>query len=140
MEAQIGFDLRDSQKIYHHLQFAIDHFENRIEQGMAKFYFLVGQYIYETHEKVLTNILHEFRGLDGKLPPTLNDHCLLFIGRLEKILRISPTVQEDRIVNEKLREVYRLESKIPRFLFHLTTKMIMIPRIDIADIIYLHTI
>jgi hypothetical protein len=139
MEAQIGFDLRDSQKIYHYLQFAIDHFENHIENGMAQFYFLVAQYIYETHEKSLANILHDFQRLEGKLPPTLNDHCLLFIGRLEKILNLHPTVQEELIRHPKLREIYQLECKIPRLIFHLTTKMIMIPRIDLMDIIYLHT-
>ena len=139
MEAQIGFDLRDPQKIYHHLQFAIDHFDNRIEQGMAKFYFLVGQYMYETHEKVLSNILHDFRNLEGKLPPNLNDHCLLFIGRLEKILSLHPSVQEDCIRHPKLREIYQWETKIPRIIFHLTTKMIMLPRLDLMDIIYIHT-
>lgn len=140
MEAQIGFDLHDPQKIYHHLQFAIDHFENRPELGMAKFYFLVAQYMYETHSKVLSSVLHDFKSIEGKLPMSLNDHCLLFIGRLEKILDMPPTVEKDRIVNSKLKEVYELESKIPRFMFHLTTKMIMFPRLDLADIIYLHTI
>lgn len=140
MEAQIGFDQRDSQKIYHHLQFAIDHFDNHIEEGMAKFYFLVAQYMYETHEKVLSNILHDFRALEGKLPQTLNDHCLLFIGRLEKILTLHPSVQDDCIKNQKIREILERERNIPRILFHFTTKMMMIPRIDLLDIIYIHTI
>lgn len=140
MEAQIGFDLRDSQKIYHHLQFAIDHLDNRIEQGMAKFYFLVAQYMYETHEKVLSNILHDFKNLEGKLPQTLNDHCLLFIGRLEKILNLHPSVQVDCIKNQKVREILERERNIPRLLFHLSTRMMMLPRMDLMDIIYIHTV
>lgn len=140
MEAQIGFDLKDPQKVYHYLQFAIDHFENCVEVGVAQFYFLVAQYIYESHQKVLSNILHEFRMLEGKLPPILNDHCLLFIGRLEKILSLNPSMEEDKIINLKLKEVFSLESKIPQFMFHTTTKLIMIPRIDLLDIIYIHTI
>jgi hypothetical protein len=139
MEAQIGFDKRDPKKIYHELQFAIDHLENRIEEGVAKFYFLVAQYIYESHDKTLSNILHDFRLMEGKLPPNLNDHCLLFIGRLEKILNLQPSVQEDCILNQKVREIFQRESKIPRLLFHMTTKMIMVPRIDLMDIIYIHT-
>jgi hypothetical protein len=139
MQAQIGFDLREPQLIYHQLQFAIDHFENCIEEGMARFYFLVAQYIYETHDKVLLSLLHDFRNLEGKLPTTLNDHCLLFIGRLEKILNQHPTVEEDRIQHVKLREIYQLEHKIPRLIFHLTTRLIMIPRMDLMDIIYVHT-
>ena len=140
MEAQIGFDQRDSQKVYHHLQFAIDHFDNHIEEGMAKFYFLVAQYMYETHEKVLSNILHDFRLLEGKLPQALNDHCLLFIGRLEKILNLHPSVEEDCIKHPKVREIFQRESRIPRMVFHLTTKMMMVPRIDLMDIIYIHTV
>jgi hypothetical protein len=107
---------------------------------MARFYFLVAQYIYETHDKVLLSLLHDFRNLEGKLPSTLNDHCLLFIGRLEKILNQHPSVEEDRIQHVKLREIYQLENKIPRLIFHLTTRLIMIPRIDLMDIIYVHTI
>jgi hypothetical protein len=139
MEAQIGFDLRDSQRIYHHLQFAIDHFENKIELETAKFYFLVAQYIYETHEKVLANLLHDFTKLIGKLPLYLNDHCLLFVNRLEKILGHTQTIQIEDITHHKLRDIYILENKIPRLVFHFSTKKMMIPRIDLFDIIYIYT-
>ncbi len=139
MQAQIGFDKRDPQIIYHHLQFSIDHFENHIEQCVGMFYFLVAQYMYETHEKVFTTLLHDFRKLEGKLPQTLNDHCLLFIYRIEKILGLAPTLQIDCIKQPKLRDIYQLECNIPRLIFHFTTKMIIIPRIDIMDVIYIHT-
>jgi hypothetical protein len=139
MEAQIGFDLRDSHRIYHNLQFAIDHFEKRIELNIAKFYFLVAQYIYENHEKVLSHVLYDFSNLLGNLPEYLNDHCLLFINRLENILGNVPTVTIDQIRNEKLREIYILEDKIPQLVFHFTTKKMMLPRIDLFDIIYIYT-
>ncbi len=36
-------------------------------------------------------------------------------------------------------EIFQFESKIPRIVFHLTTKVLMVPRIDLVDIIYIHT-
>jgi len=139
MAAQKGFDLYDPQMVYHSLQFAIDHLENYPELILAKFYFLVAQYMFETHPKVLVTLLHDFKELEGKCPPNLNDHCLLFIGRLERILKSSRTMEEDKISHPKLRDIYNLELKIPRAIFHLTTRGMIVPRIDIMDFIYLYT-
>lgn len=139
MSAQHGFDKRDAQEVYHHLQFAIDHLEHHPEKCIAQFYFLIAQYIYETHPKVLTTLLHDFKKLEGHLPQTLNDQCLLFIGRLERILTGSVTLEEDKIKHPKLRSIYNLELKIPRALFHVTTKNMIVPRLDILDVIYAYS-
>lgn len=136
MKAQKGLDLHNAQDVYHHLQFAIDHLEHYPEVGLARFYFLVAQYIFETHPKVLMTLLHDFQKLEGHLPTNLNDHCLLFIGRLERILQVNHTMEEDKIKHPKLRKVYNFELKIPRSIFHATTKGMIVPRIDIIDIIY----
>jgi hypothetical protein len=139
MKAQKGFDLSDAQMVYHNLQFAIDHLANYPEVGLAKFYFLIAQYMFETHQKVLMTLLHDFKKMEGHLPQNLNDHCLLFIGRLERILQVSPTLEEDKIIHPKLRAIYETELKIPRLVFHPTTKGMIIPRLDILDVIYLYT-
>ena len=139
MKAQKGFDLKDAQVIYHNLQFSIDHLENQLERCLPVFYFLVAQYIFESHPKVLTTLLHDFKKLEGHLPQTLNDHCLLFIGRLERILQIPSTLEEDKIIHPKLRAIYNLELKIPRTVFHATTKNMIVPRLDILDVIYVYT-
>ncbi len=139
MEAQHGFDKRDAQSVYHNLQFAVDHLENHPERCVAEFYFLIAQYLYETHPKVLTTLLHDFKKLEGHLPQTLNDHCLLFIGRLERILTNAATIEEDKIKHPKLRSIYNLELKIPKAIFHVTTKNLIVPRIDILDVIYAYS-
>ena len=77
--------------------------------------------------------------MDGHLPQNLNDHCLLFIGRLERILGTAHTLEEDKIIHPKLRTLYNLELKIPRSILHLSTKRIIMPRIDLMDVIYIHT-
>lgn len=139
MKAQKGFDLNNAQTVYHNLQFAIDHLEHHAEKGVAEFYFLIAQYMFETHPKVLMTLLHDFKKMEGHLPQTLNDHCLLFVGRLERILQVTNTMEEDRIVHPKLRAIYNFEMKIPRVVFHPTTKGMIIPRLDILDVIYLYT-
>ncbi len=138
MKAQKGFDMKDAQIIYHELQIAIDHLSDFPEKKIAEFYFLLAQYIYETHSKVQTHILHEFKNFEGKLPIYLNDHCLLFINRLERILKISPTTEDDKIIHPKLKDIRNFERKIPDNLLHLTTKSMIFPRLDILDIIYLY--
>lgn len=139
MEAQKGFDAHDSVSIYHNLQMAIDHLEHYPEQKIAAFYFLIAQYLYETHTQVLANLLSEFKKFEDKLPPYLNDHCLLFIGRLERILKMPPSMEEDKIQTKKLRELYQREQKIPRPIFHISSKKMIVPRIDILDVIYVMT-
>lgn len=139
MEAQKGFDAHNSVVIYHNLQMAIDHLENYPEKKIAEFYFLIAQYLYESHTQVLANLLTDFKKLEDKLPPYLNDHCLLFIGRLERILKMPPSMEEDKIETKKLRELYQRELKIPRPVFHMSNKGMIVPRIDILDIIYIMT-
>ena len=139
MEAQKGFDAHDSQSIYHYLQMAIDHLEHYPERKIAEFYFLIAQYLYESHPQVLANLLGEFKKFEDHLPPYLNDQCLLFIGRLERILKLPPSLEEDKIQTKKLREIYNRELMIPRAVFHVASKGMIVPRIDILDVIYVLT-
>jgi len=138
MKAQKSFDLKSPQSLYHHLQFAIDHLDLFPEKGVAEFYFLIAQYMYETHPKVLTNLLADFTKLEGHLPSNLNDHCLLFMARLQRILDSDSKLEEDKIQHQKLKSIYNLELKIPKQILHMTTKGMIIPRIDILDIIYIY--
>ena len=117
MEAQKGFDAHDSVAIYHNLQMAIDHLEHYPEKKIAEFYFLIAQYLYESHPQALANLLNEFKKFEDHLPPYLNDQCLLFIGRLERILKLPPSLEEDKIQTKKLREIYQRELRIPRAVF-----------------------
>lgn len=139
MEAQKGFDAHDSKKIYHNLQMAIDHLEHYPEKKVAEFYFLIAQYLYESHPQVLAHLLSEFKKFEDHLPPYLNDQCLLFIGRLERILKLPPSLEEDKIQTKKLREIYNRELRIPRAIFHVASKGMIVPRIDILDVIYVLT-
>ncbi len=139
MEAQKGFDAHNSQAVYHNLQMAIVHLEHYPEKKIAEFYFLIAQYLYESHPQTLANLLSEFKKFEDNLPSYLNDQCLLFIGRLERILKLPPSLEEDKIQTKKLREIYQRELMIPRPVFHMSSKGMTVPRIDILDVIYVLT-
>jgi hypothetical protein len=140
MEAQKGFDNKDPSVIYHQLQMAKDHLEAFSDKAIVDFYFLVAQYIYESHTKVLFQLLSDFKNLAPLLPSYLHEQCLLFQSRLEYILKLPITLESDKIKTSKLKELYNLEMKIPRALFHLTQRTMIVPRIDILDVIYVYTI
>lgn len=136
MNAQKGFDLYNPQDVYHNLQIAIDHLAHYPELGPATFYFLVAQYMYETNPKILMTVYFDFKKLVNHLPIHLNDHCLLFIGRLERILKVNKTMEVNEIIHPKLQGIYNLELKVPRAIFHATTKGMIVPRVDIMDVLY----
>lgn len=137
--AQKGFDDADPKRIYHELQFAIDHLENYPDQLIAHFYFLVAQYLYESHAKVHSHLLREFKKLSLQFEGYLKEQCLIFIFRLETILSLPITLEMDLIKTKQLKDIIELERKIPRPVFHLTTKLMSVPRIDILDVIYVYT-
>ncbi len=138
MSAQVSFDQGLFHDAYHYLQMSIDEFEGMPEQFMAIFYFKIYQYIHELHNKIRQKLLEDFYSLLGKLPPYLNDHCYLFIYRLEKIINGKSQIKEHQIISESLKKVFRFEKKMPRLLFHKATSILMNPRRDTLDIIYAH--
>lgn len=138
MQAQVGNDLGDFHKAYHHIQLAIEYFEGYPYQTIAKFFFCVFQYMHETEKKALGNLLKDFKDLEETLPSYLQDHNSLFIARLEKILKGATTVGIDEIQHSVLQRIFDFERKMPRLLFHSITKEFMNPRLDVLDIIYPH--
>jgi hypothetical protein len=137
--AQHAFNDSNSEDLYHELQMAVDHLELYPEVYIAKFYFLVAQFLYETHTRVQTNLIVEFKKILPHLSPYLKEHCLLFIFRLEYILNLPISIELDEIKTQKLKDIYEFELRIPRTIFHFTIKFLIVPRTDILDIIYVHT-
>lgn len=137
MLAQKAFDKKDSIKVYHQLQMAQEYLEGYPEKLIADFYFYVAQFLFEKNDAILERVLNEFKRLKGELPLNLNDHCLMFILRLEKTLGLISSVELHEIKNENLQKVMLKEAKIPRLIYRNLIKNTMAPRIDLVDIIYL---
>ena len=138
MKAQMVLDQNQLNEAYHFIQIAIIHGQNRPEGQIAHFFFLVLRYMNETHFKDRNFLLREFRKMESQLPPYLNDHCLLFIARLEKILRDETHVKAQEIQNPHLQSLFLEEMKLPSLILHKLTSFLMSPRMDLLDIIYGH--
>jgi hypothetical protein len=134
--AQVAFDHKDLIHAYHHIQMAHDELKGTRWEHISQFYFLVFQFMKEKHKKVRSNILEDFKDIRPHLPELLQDHCTLFISRLERILYKSTKVTSKDIGHEKLKRVFEVESKIPTLILHKSITMLMSPRLDLLDVIY----
>lgn len=137
-QAQSNLDNGSIEKAYHQLQMAIELFDGYPEKYVAKFFFLIWQYIHEDNNKDLGYIYHEFLDLEGKLPIYLNDHRLLFVNRLNKILDIgSDKTILSQIRNKQLQNVFIKEEKMKAMALKFLRRF-TIPRIEILDIVYIY--
>jgi hypothetical protein len=134
--AQVAFDHKDLIHAYHHIQMAHDELKGTKWEHISRFYFLVFQFMKETHKKVRSSVLEEFKDVQPHLPELLQDHCYLFIMRLERILYKTSKVSRDDINNDYLKTIYDVESKIPNLLLHRSITILMSPRLDLLDVIY----
>ncbi len=136
--SQSDMDNGHIESAYHSLQMAIEYFKGYPEEYIAQFFFQVWQYIHEASNKDLGYIYHEFIALEGKLPSYLNDHRLLFILRLNKILGFGHDDSLlEKIQNDKLKNIYIKESKMKPMAIKFIRSFI-IPRIEILDFIYIY--
>jgi len=136
--SQTAMDSGLTEKAYHCLQMAILKLEGYPEAYIARFYFNVWQYMYEDSTKDMSYIYENFVSLKGKLPSYLEDHRILFLARLSKILDFG----EDKtlrglIKNENLLEIYNKELKMKSVAIKFVRKLI-VPRIEILDIVYIY--
>jgi hypothetical protein len=138
MLAQVAFDKDIKEDIYHHLQMSIEFLSAYKEKNLAIFFFLVFQYKEEKHEKVRGKLLDKFYDLKGLLTPYLEDNLNLFIYRLERLTKVGSTINSESFNNEKIKTLYLEEEKIPDFLLHKATSLLLNPRIDMWDCIHAH--
>jgi hypothetical protein len=138
MIAQKHFDLNDFNKTYHNLQMAIDQLIFYPEVYIARFYFLALQYCEESHKMIRSQILQDFIELKPFLPDHLQDHTLIFIARLERVLTGETDITENDIKDSYLKSIFTRELIIPALILNKTLKPLINLRIDLLDIIYAH--
>ncbi|OUR97807.1 hypothetical protein A9Q84_06295 [Halobacteriovorax marinus] len=134
--AQVAFDHKDIVLAYHHIQMSHDELKGTKWEAISQFFFLVFQFMKESHSKIRSSLLEEFQVLLPDLPPVLKDHAWLFIARLERILHKSTRVTTKDIQHPALKKVFEMEMKIPNVLLHKATTLLMTPRLDLVEVIY----
>ncbi len=132
---QSHIDKGEITQAYHQIQMAKKYFQGYSEEYIVDFYYSVLQYIYESDNRDLTYLFHNFEDLAGKLPEYLEDHRKLFIMRLAKIIGHKANNESSQINNEHLQSIYREEFKL-NGLSIKGLRYLIFPRIEILDIIY----
>ena len=132
---QTQLDKNNVTAAYHALQMSILYLEDFEEVSVLKFYFHILEYIYESDKRDLSYLYQDFQNLEGKLPPYLNDHRLLFMLRTSKLLNQKVVNNVQQISNQGLKELYRKEFNLNAMAIK-GLKFLIYPRIEILDIIY----
>ncbi len=132
---QSALDIGDIAKAYHEIQMAIVYLRGLPEEIIASFYFAVIQYIYENDTRDLTYLFHDFESLEDKLPAYLEDHRLLFMMRLSKIIGHQIENNAHLIQTKELKKVYHKEYQLNALALK-ALRYLIYPRIEILDIIY----
>ncbi|MBT4791811.1 MAG: hypothetical protein HON90_09585 [Halobacteriovoraceae bacterium] len=134
---QTFIDLGKIPDAYHEIQMAIELLNPFAEKHIAKFFYLVTQYIYEHDKRDLTYLFHDFERLAGKLPHYLEDHRQLFLLRLSKLIGHKISNNSSQIKNTFLKSLYSREYKLsPLALKGL--RQLIFTRIEILDILYMY--
>lgn len=142
MNAQKALDHNLYSDAYHALQMSMDHFQHSNDPGfahIAKFFFVVLQFLNDDHKKVRTYLREELHSLEGQLPAHLEDHRLLFLARINTLLDGTFGIEEDRIDHPQLKKLLHQEAKVPKLFYWRMIKNVTTLRFDIVDIIYLHS-
>lgn len=137
-KTQRHFDLGDISNCYHDLQQAIAYLEGHPEKVIAQFYFLIFRYMYEPSNDMQAAMLLEFSQSLKQLPYFLQDHCRLFMARLERILYAKTLLAEEDFTSEAIRGLFIKESTFAQLGFRKITSALTIPRMELPDIHYLH--
>lgn len=132
---QTSIDRGDTVVAYHTIQMAIKYLKETPEGEIAKFYFCITQYIFENDKRDLAYLYKDLKKLKNKLPSYLEDHRLLFLMRLEKILNYTIENQEKKISNKNLATLYKKEL-LKNSIAVKSLRHLIFPRIDVLDIIY----
>lgn len=139
MKAQVAWDRQDFHEAFHQLQMAKVRFPvNSAEAGITQFYFCVYQYIHIKNDHERVHLRDEFLQLEPFLQDYFKDQCRLFILRLEREQELKESFNLGDIQHPHLRQTWRLEKRIPKAILKATIPKLIVPRIDVFDVITSH--
>lgn len=138
-KAENSYEQKELPKAYHYIQLAIDNLKGYPEEIIANFYFLMLKMIHLNSKEDLTNVLKEFRVIEKKLPYYINDHAILAIARLERILHGKTLIKESSIKTDDLKKIFSFEQKIPPLILKKMRSFISL-QFGTVDVIYTYPI
>lgn len=132
---QSKLDSGKVEEAYHEIQMAIKELEGHPEQLICRFFFIITQYIFESDKRDYAYLYQDLQDLEDKLPSYLNDHRLLFLLRIGKILGQREENRYTELSHPGLKEYYKNEFNLNAMAIK-TMRNLTFPRIEILDIIY----
>jgi len=132
---QSKLDSGEIEEAFHSIQMSYEYLKETHQKNIVRFYILVLEYIYESNKKDQAYLYNDFKELEGKLPSYLNDHRILFMMRLEKLLGHPDLSKASNINNKNIKKLYEKERKLKAGALLILKKLIF-PRVEVLDIIY----
>jgi hypothetical protein len=130
-EAQFNYDRGHKDKAYHQIQIYLE----KNHDPNVYFFFLVWQYLDESDLQFMQYLYQEILSLENKLLPYLEEHRILFLLRIEKILGHPISNLKEHLNHPSLIQTYNKELKLRPLALKILKKLIF-PRLETWDIIY----
>lgn len=140
IQSQTFWDCGDTHSAYHHVQMAHDKWQDFPQKHFCTFFLLCFQTLHETHGLVLQDILEKWQQLCPLLPTYHQDHCKMMIWRIKRHLRPGRKIQLPQLQHEELTRVLEKELNVHGLISKYGLRVLVKPRMDILDIIYLHSL
>lgn len=137
MNAASYFDRDLHQEGFHELQMAQTLLKSYNIESTLSFYYQVYRYKYFNDKKIYISIKNELAKLEGKLPEHLENHRLLFLLRLNRLLKNPSDLSSGQITKLHLKKYYEYEADLNLLTLKFLKKLIY-PKPELEDIIYLY--
>src|SRR5690606_17746509 len=128
----------DVHHLHHYLQMAIRRSRDHGLNPTIELYYHIFTFLSEKHPRVLGQMVKDILELIPKLDRLMRDHAYLMLARLERVLKLKPTVLPVQPSDPRLARLLEVENAIPEAVFNLVLLSFIHPRIDLMDIIYVH--
>lgn len=139
MQAQFAYDHKNIDHTYHHLQMATELLADHQLASVAHFFFNSISMIHLKNRKSLSDLYLKFENNKKDLPDYLKQQCILFQIRIQHILNLPKQELLTQLTNPILKQTWLNEENFPTWALQVFLKKSSQLRIDMFDIIYLHS-
>lgn len=135
--SHMNISTQNMERAYHHVQILISEVESQEKKNILSFFFSVFEFLHDNHKKTRFRLLETFKNLLLELPEHLQEHCQLFVIRIERIFNLSFSYAPEEFKNEQLKELFYLESKINPLILNQLLKKQTIISLRECDLFYI---
>lgn len=139
MQAQVAFDYKNIDQCYHHLQMAMDYLNGTSLSQIAQFYFIALNIFHLKNRKSLSDMIVKLKKIHDQLPEYLQQQSFLMQLRVQLMYGMPYTDIEKSLTHPILKNVWENEKNFMGWALQPILRKTALLRIDMFDIIYLHS-